>query len=638
MSNKNKLTEDKVSELKSLNDKLVSQKKELASLKATLEMKQNELRSDTRNKQNASQAPTGTEAKDVTLPVLNKKIPDLSKYIQSVLNPQIKQKIEDIKNTENNINLVKSRPEESDETKEKTPEETMEENRIIKMKDFKSIVENYTKISLSESEIMSILVQSQNPTMTKSELVESIQNNLIIEARMNSNVKQKFDSGENDYSGILDPEVVKNLADESFSEIARNIQQKTGKQNVTINDVQELLGNSLMSAAKKEYSYGIDRLERKAVEMIRKQFNIPEDAVEFEATITGIPSEMLVGYELSPQEAEQLSNRVGLKVGKVQREGLKIDKGNKEVPQGKTSEELKPKVKRRRITNAMMHGAARKSQNLHHMEDELRTNDPSLNRDYANLMAANDASYFLLDDQTIKQQGQGGIHAGNTRVQLSREPNGKPKIIAQGMVFPILLHELAKGVVELMSLWSLPTDAEERSYVLDKTDNLESETNDIRLGTKIWEKFVNEIPVDNQEVISLTWNYMQNLSDYEFNVIIDGLLNNSTDAKNKVKRMAEEAIEELRLEGSDEALGVYGGDEEEEEGDVATPEAGDEEGEYTDPVLKKLLGGNEQEESPQETDNLEDMSDDQLRKLMMSAIEDEDYEFASQIRDILKNR
>lgn len=637
MSNKNKLTEDKVSELKSLNDKLVSQKKELASLKATLEMKQNELRSDTKNKQNASQAPTGTEAKDVTLPVLNKKIPDLSKYIQSVLNPQIKQKIEDIKNTENNINLVKSRPEESDETKEETPEETMEENRIIKMKDFKSIVENYTKISLSESEIMSILVQSQNPTMTKSELVESIQNNLIIEARMNSNVKQKFDSGENDYSGILDPEVVKNLADESFSEIARNIQQKTGKQNVTINDVQELLSNSLMSAAKKEYSYGIDRLERKAVEMIRKQFNIPEDAVEFEATITGIPSEMLVGYELSPQEAEQLSNRVGLKVGKVQREGLKIDKGNKEVPQGKTSEELKPKVKRRRITNAMMHGAARKSQNLHHMEDELRTNDPSLNRDYANLMAANDASYFLLDDQTIKQQGQGGIHAGNTRVQLSREPNGKPKIIAQGMVFPILLHELAKGVVELMSLWSLPTDAEERSYVLDKTDNLESETNDIRLGTKIWEKFVNEIPVDNQEVISLTWNYMQNLSDYEFNVIIDGLLNNSTDAKNKVKRMAEEAIEELRLEGSDEALGIYGG-EEEEEGDVATPEAGDEEGEYTDPVLKKLLGGDEEVESPQETDNLEDMSDDQLRKLMMSAIEDEDYEFASQIRDILKNR
>jgi protein-arginine kinase activator protein McsA len=32
------------------------------------------------------------------------------------------------------------------------------------------------------------------------------------------------------------------------------------------------------------------------------------------------------------------------------------------------------------------------------------------------------------------------------------------------------------------------------------------------------------------------------------------------------------------------------------------------------------------------------MSDDELRNLMRSAIEDEDYEFASEIRDILKNR
>ena len=47
---------------------------------------------------------------------------------------------------------------------------------------------------------------------------------------------------------------------------------------------------------------------------------------------------------------------------------------------------MKPKIKRRRLVNAMMHGAARKSQNLHHMDDELRQEAPQLGSDYANVM------------------------------------------------------------------------------------------------------------------------------------------------------------------------------------------------------------------------------------------------------------
>jgi hypothetical protein len=201
---------------------------------------------------------------------------------------------------------------------------------------------------------------------------------------------------------------------------------------------------------------------------------------------------------------------------------------------------------------------------------------------------------------------------------------------------------LAKGVVELMSLWSLPTDAEERKYVLDKTDNLDSETNDIRLGPIIWSKFVEQIPVDNQEVISLTFNMLQELSDSEFNSIVDGLLQNRTEAQTKVRRLAEEAMEELRREASDETFGMYG--EPDEDDDVATPEDKEEDGEYSDPELRRILGG--QKTEPTEPENgeedgdiaLEDMSVSELRELMKIAIENEDYEYASEIRDILNKR
>jgi hypothetical protein len=641
MSNKkHNLKEDKKSEIESLENKLKNQEKELQGVQATISLKKNELRSDTIGKQKASQAPQGTEAKNVVLPVLNKKVPELTNYIQTELTPQIAKIQNNINDTKKSISFVKSQPEsEEGDKEEENKEESMKENKIIKASDFKSIVENYTKISLSESDIISILVETQNPVMTKSELIEGIQNKLIIEADMNRDVSGSFERGSNEYSELLGSDLAKQMANQSFDEIARTIRQKTGKQRVTFDDVQQLMSSSLMNVAKEEYAYGIDRLETKAVEMIRKQFNIPEGAVEFDVTITGVPQKALGLPSGTPQATiDQMSRQLGVKIGDIQREGLKFEKGNSPVPEGKTEEQMKPKIKRRKLTNAMMHGAARKSQNIHHMDDQLRQENPRLGQNYSNLMAANDASYWMMNDEDIQSQGRQGIHAGNVRVKLSSQPGGVPKIIAQGVVFPVLLHELAKGVIELMSLWSLPVDAEERKYVLDKTDTLADETNDIRLGPVIWEKFVAQIPSDNQEVISLTWNMMQELSDSDFNNIIEGLLNDRSDSQMKVKRMAEDAADELRRESSDDTFGIYG-DEDEDEGEVAKPEGDNEdEGEYSDPELKRILGGQKGEEVPEETKDLNDMTDNELKSLMSSAIEDEDYEFASQIRDILNSR
>lgn len=641
MSNKkHNLKEDKKSEIESLENKLRNQEKQLQDIQTNIKLKQEKLRSDNISKQKASQAPQGTEAKEVTLPVLNKEVPELTKYIQTQLTPQVKKIQTDIEDTKKSISFVKSQPEsEEGDKEEENKEESMKENKVIKASDFKSIVENYTKISLSESDIISILVETQNPVMTKSELIEGIQNKLIIEADMNRDVSGSFESGSNEYSELLGSDLAKQMANQSFDEIARTIRQKTGKQRVTFDDVQQLMSISLMNAAKEEYAYGIERLEQKAVEMIRRQFNIPEGAVDFEATITGVPQRSLGLPSNAPQEViNQYSRQLGVKIGDIQREGLKFEKGDRPVPQGKTEEQMKPKIKRRKLTNAMMHGAARKSQNIHHMDDQLRQENPRLGQNYSNLMAANDASYWMMNDEDIQSQGREGIHAGNVRVKLSDQPGGAPKIIAQGVVFPVLLHELAKGVIELMSLWSLPVDVEERKYVLDKTDTLVDETNDIRLGPVIWEKFVAQIPSDNQEVISLTWNMMQELSDSDFNNIIEGLLNDRSDSQMKVKRMAEDAADELRRESSDDTFGIYG-DEDEDEGEVAKPEGDNEdEGEYSDPELKRILGGQKGEEVPEETKDLNDMTDNELKSLMSSAIEDEDYEFASQIRDIINSR
>ena len=480
-------------------------------------------------------------------------------------------------------------------------------------------------INLSESEIMSIIAEDKR-IIKKSDL----RNQIITEANMEDSVRNSFESGDNDYRDILSREMTNQLAQESFGDIADSIRRKTGKTNVSLMDVQTLLMSSLVESAKEEYRLGIGNLERKAVDMIRKEFNIPVDAVEFDAKIVGLPPQLILGADASPEQMEQMSNQVGVKLGKINRQNLKMGKGNTPPPQDKTSEELKPKVKRRRLTNAMIHGAARKSQNLHHMDDTLRQENPQLGNHYSNVMAANDANYFLLDNQSIKSEGESGIHAGNVKLDLSNPQ--KPKIIAQGMVFPFLLHELSKGVLELMSLWGLPENSEERKYVLDKTDNLESETNDIRLGAKIWEKFVQQIPVDNQEVLSLTWNMLQGLGDDEFNSTIEGLISGSGDAQNKVRRLADEALEELRQESSDEVLGGYEEEDGEEDGDTLVPPSEDSSEVNIDDIMTN--DGEEESDEP----NYESMSKRDLEREIDLALDTGDMDLVRQLGSILNKK
>ena len=490
-----------------------------------------------------------------------------------------------------------------------------------------SVSEN--KINLTKKEIMGIIKENKNFVSTKSDLLKTIKNRIISESRMNDNVRRKFESGDNDYNDILGQDLTNQLAQESFREIADNIRQKTGKENPSFMEIQQFLSNSLLEAAKEEYRLGTENLERKAVAMIRKQFNIPEDAVEFDAKIMGIPPAMLGVPSSTPQtRLDQISRQQGFKIGDIKREGLKFDKGNKPKPEGRTEEQIKPALKRRRLTNSMMHGAARKSQNLHHLDDELRQTNPTLGRNYSNVMAANDANYFLMDDDSIKQQGMGGIHAGNVKLDISNPD--KPKIIAQGIIFPILLHELAKGVVELMSLQGLSDDVEVRKYVLDKTDNLESETNDIRLGTKIWEKFVAQIPTENQEVISLTWSILQELPDTEFNSIIEGLIKGDGNAQQKVRGFANEALEELRGETAEDVLSSYSDDYEDEN---ETPES--EEEDVEDELLNSLL---KQKDDTEEEVDYESMSKVELQNLIDDALDAGDMELVRQLGSILNKK
>ena len=493
------------------------------------------------------------------------------------------------------------------------------ENKIIKM------------AKLTKEQILRMVESNEPARMTKRELIESISHRLLNED-MNDDLRRKIESGQHDYSGHIDPETVKRMADDIVRTAKENIESRGGTAN--LEGAQEIMSQGLMGALQKESRHK-RKLEKLAIKLVCDEYNVPEDAVDFDVEITGHPQ--LGGTE-------------------IQKTGLQIKKGekNKTAPQGKTTEELKSKVTKRRFMNAMMHGAARKGQNLFNSVykdvddntgeiieksalDELNKIDPSLSRDYSKLMAGNDFMYWALDDETIEREGQSGTHAGQVKLYVHGNPpqqGSKPKIVAKGMTFPFLLHELTKGVLELISQWGRESDEETRDYVEDQTDNLESETMDIRLGVKIWEKVLEAMDVDALPYKAQIFTQLSSLNENEFNMIVKGLLNDSEDAIEKMRDIVYDVIKENNEHEVEEAMKQFR-DPEEPKGNTETPEGPDDD----DDELARLLGGNKGgSNGGDEGDDPRTWTKRELESARDEALDNRDYESVALYQTIIDEK
>jgi hypothetical protein len=370
-----------------------------------------------------------------------------------------------------------------------------EKDTVITYVDGKPVQVSEDGDVLGEEEIEDIVRENQNPVMSKSQLLEEIRNQIITE---DNKYEGELESGDNDYSKHLDPDSVRDMGREIYNNIRSAAQEKFGT-TPNLASASMVMARSLSNILMFEQNKK-EELTELAVKLIREKYpQLTEDVVDIDAQITGHP---------------QMGGRP------IEKGQLQMKRGTSPAPQGKSDDELKPEVTKRRIINGMTHGAARKGQNLYHLaSDELSRISPNATSDYSKLMASNDFVYWAMDRDTINQQSQSGEHAGNVKVTLDPETR-KPKIVAQGMTFPFLLHELTKGVMELMSLHGTSEDDDVRKYVEDKTDTMEAEPDDIRLGVGIWEKVSRFIDVEDGEHEALFYHKLVTLPSELVNLIM----------------------------------------------------------------------------------------------------------------------
>ncbi len=261
------------------------------------------------------------------------------------------------------------------------------------------------------------------------------------------------------------------------------------------------------------------KLEDLAIKMVREEFDVSEEFVEINAELTD---------EINMEGTKKNPTPI---LSEVEFENHdEILNANKEVY-------------KRRFINAMIQGSAKKCHHMYHMvDDELAELDPKLPNKYSKLMANADYMYYIVPNM------QNGINGGVVRVDFPTKDNPKCVITVQAMVFPVLIHELVKGVMEILSAHGLPKDKKIGKFVVDKADFLAAEPWDMRLGPGLWSRFTNLFESDDFNLKHHVFSELAALPVDEFNHKMKEIMANTKEGKKIIKNIVDEVKNDLQEE------------------------------------------------------------------------------------------
>lgn len=235
-------------------------------------------------------------------------------------------------------------------------------------------------------------------------------------------------------------------------------------------------------------------------------------------------------------------------------------------------EKFNDEVAKRRLLNAMIQGSAKKGHYMFELVyDKLEELERGIVRKYGILMSVNDSLYWLFPDEMILATGDGGGFAGKEEIDTETDP---PTIKARGVFFPVLVHELIKGVTEILTTQGLPDDPRAAEMVMGKTDTLPAEIWDVRFGPVIWEKFIETYPDrlfddDKRHIQNYLISRFSALTTDEFFKLTKMILRGDQRAKQIIDRMVSDIEESLRNEDweEDKYNREYGDEDDDGDGD-----------------------------------------------------------------------
>ena len=339
------------------------------------------------------------------------------------------------------------------------------------------------------------------------------------------------------------------MASQRFQDVVQKVKDATGVENIdpqTLMSLQPMLMQAAQRVMQIE-SQNKQVLEDLAVELVVGEMGIPEGDLQYDAKLEKPTTE---GMQTKPQEKK-----------KKKKKELEFPNFEMEDEAAKRLQKLDLEKQKRRFINSLIQGSSKKAHYMYHLiREKLDEIDPDLVGLYSIVMSVNDLLYWVMPDMEGMIGGGGAEQAmaGKEELDLKTDP---PTIKAKGLMFPILVHELYKGVMEYVSAHGLPSDPDMAEEVIGMEDTLPAEVWDLRLGPIIWEKFLEVYPedfFDNEEQKRIK-NYFYykfvSLEAEEFLSLAKEILSGTQKGKDTVKQMIDDIVKQLKDEDWEDASG-----------------------------------------------------------------------------------
>jgi len=461
-------------------------------------------------------------------------------------------------------------------------------------------------------------------------LNESIEYDPDHPERMSGDIEGRLRSGEHTFGGSKSLPLTgsehhysEKLASARFKDIITKVKRYHGIENINPQMLQEMM--RIMGEVSQIETQHKDALEQLAIDIVSEEFDIPDDMLDAELLPPGSPLD-------TDDEDED-------------------DDDDEEEFQPKSAErmdDLEIEVDKRNIINALMQGASKKGHYIFHMvADELDQLNPRLMILYGKLMSLADFQYWVIPDSALT----GGAIGGTERIKWvkaddddeeNEEENEKendeeneeeelePRVEAKAWIFPLLVHELIKGTMELAaSNWGEGhLDIEEQMHVIQRADTHANEIWGMRLGPGMWEKFLECIDPKDYSIKQWLFHELTKLPAKEFHKFMKEILSSSGKCKEVISQ-----LKELHEKNEDDSL----------EDIITGDETNFDDG--LDDLLDDAGINNPPEDSgreitpsipePQGSPNYSEMSKREIQKLIDDALDAGDFDLVAKLHKFL---
>ena len=434
-----------------------------------------------------------------------------------------------------------------------------------------------------------------------------------------------FTGGDEDYSTL------EKIGSEEFNKIINDLKEQ-GK--LSVQEIMQAF--QLMMQVEQPHAR---QLEQLALNKVKQQFGLPDSIMEkLKAKLTPQPPEKPDDEDEEDDMEEEVM------------EDMEFTDEEKVI--------IRKHVDKRKIQNALMMGAGYRAHSIFNdVQSDLDSIDPRLYPLYMQVMP--NVSLFMWsvawEDNMDQAQMMGRSEIKEEEVEKENEEGEmetQKEITAeaQAMVFPILLHEVAKAALELLFaqyLIDLGEQHGERVYkeVLKQSDVFNEEIWMKRIGPTLW-KYLHDL-IDyivvqerqgNYTIVSYLLNKISLMEPEAFIELMKKVVYSGPEAISELNIMIEEI--EGQIEAYEQHQSGQSQGEEIEPQDLETGDAierPDVEAELTqvarDAMTKSADNIEERPDKP-----ISDMNIDELNIVLQNSLEKEDYEMAAQVRDEINKR